>query len=292
MPPLLGEIKGTPTIRFYKPKTKQGNSDRKKIIMDYEYERKAVAMKNFADTNMPNFVEKVSSGKLDYEKFNAKGVKHGLPRVLLFTSKAGSKTSNLTKFLSAEFRRRILIAEIKPTKPNQDILDQFGITDLPAMIIVPPPQESGNENVDPLPVQYEGGKFTKNKLTDFISKHALKTAVVSAPKKKQAPPRKEENKKESGSGDADGKSEIKNLLMKDPNVAEAMKDPKVALALQKLTKEPGGMTSILSNPAKLKEYTSDPEIGSLIEKLMEKMAGKFGIPGDEETKKENIKVEL
>jgi len=196
MPPLLGQIEGTPTIRFYKPKIKQGNSEREKITLDYNGERKATDMKVFADYSMPNFVASVSSGKMDYEKFVNKAIKHGLPRVMLFTSKAGSKTSNLTKFLSTEFRRRILLAEIKPTKPNQEILDQFDVKDLPALIIIPstPEQEEGEELVDLVPIKYEDDKFTKIKLVNFISKHALKQPVFPAPKKKE--PEQKEKKEE------------------------------------------------------------------------------------------------
>lgn len=292
MPPLLGEIKGTPTIRFYKPKAKQGNSDRKKIVLDYNGERKAVNMKAFADGQMPNFVEKVASGKLDYEKFNAKAVKHGLPRVLLFTSKAGAKTSNLTKFLSVEFRRRMLIAEIKPTKPNQNILDQFGITELPALIVIPPPpvQEEGEEIVDPLPVHYDGGKFTKLKLVDFLSKNVLKTAVVSAPKKKEQPPppTQEAKKEEAGTGDANaGADGMLQKLMKDPDIAEAMTNPKVMAIYQKIMAEPGGL---MVAAGKIGEYTSDPEIKDIIKKLIGKAIGMY--MGGNKNPGDGIKVEL
>ena len=116
-PPLLGEIKGTPTIRLYVPKKKQGDSNAKKVVLDYNYERKAVAMKKFVDENMPDFIEKVS-GDSGLEKFQEKAKRNGLPQVLLFTSKA--KTLPLTKYLSTEFRRRLLLGEIHPTKPNKD----------------------------------------------------------------------------------------------------------------------------------------------------------------------------
>jgi len=87
-PPLLGEIKGTPTIRLYKPKKKQGNSDRQKVVVDYNYERKAVDMKRFVDAQMPSFVEKVN-GMKDLTLFQDKADRNGLPQALLFTAKVG-----------------------------------------------------------------------------------------------------------------------------------------------------------------------------------------------------------
>ena len=136
-PNLLGEIKGTPTIRLFVPKKKQGDSTSKKVVLDYQYERKAVDMKRWIDGQMPDFTERVS-GTSGLEKFQEKAERNGLPQVLLFTSKA--KTSAMTKYLSTEFRRRLLLAEIHPTKPNKQLMDQFGVTELPALIVIPPPE--------------------------------------------------------------------------------------------------------------------------------------------------------
>ena len=87
-PPLLGEIKGTPTIRLYKPKKKQGDSNKQKVVVDYNYERKAVDMKRFVDAQMPNFAEKVD-GEKDLQAFQDKADRNGLPQVILFTAKVG-----------------------------------------------------------------------------------------------------------------------------------------------------------------------------------------------------------
>jgi len=179
-PPLLGEIKGTPTIRLFKPKRNQGDSNKQKIVMDYNMERKAKDMKQFLDYNMPNYIEQVS-GSLD--KFEEKADRNGLPKAILFTSKA--KTASMTKYLSTEFRRRLLIAEVYPTKPNKALMDKYGVTDLPALIVIPPANEEG---IQQEPIRYEGGPdgFTKNKLQNFLSKHALKTKVPIKKKEKKA----------------------------------------------------------------------------------------------------------
>lgn len=100
----------------------------------------------------------------------------------------------MTKYLSTEFRRRLLIAEIKTTKPNKEIIDKYGITDFPAIIVIPPasasaePTEDGtapeDNGADATIIRYEGDGFTRNKLHSFLSKHALKDKVLPKKKKK------------------------------------------------------------------------------------------------------------
>lgn len=177
-PRVLGEIKGTPTIRLFKPKLQQGDSNKKKVVLDYNLERKAKAMKQFVEYNMPSFVENIS-GLSSFEKFESKANKYGLPQVLLFTSKA--KTASLTKYLSTEFRRRLLIGEVHPTKPNQVLLEKYGVKDLPALIVIVAENSNGDEVI-----RYEGDGFTKNKLNSFLSKHSLKKKVAIVKKEKPA----------------------------------------------------------------------------------------------------------
>lgn len=182
-PRLLGEVKGTPTIRLYKPKAKQGNSNRKKVVLDYNQERKAKDMKKFVDYAIPDFVEKVkgTGGLLAFEE---KAARNGLPRAILFTAKAGVKP--LTKFLSAEFRRRLLLGQVEQTAANQAVLDKYGITEFPALVVVPPPNEAGEEAAV---VRYDGTSFARAKLQMFLSTHALRQAVEV---KKKAPAQGEE----------------------------------------------------------------------------------------------------
>jgi hypothetical protein len=183
-PPLLGDIQGTPTIRLYVPKKKQST---KKIVLDYQYERKAVDMKRWVEENMPSFVERIS-GVAGLEKFRNKAIQHGLPQVLLFTSKA--KTLALTKYLSTEFRRRLLLGEVHPTKPNKEVMEKYGIVDLPAVVVIPPEQDAEI-------IRYEGNGFTRNKLQSFLSKHALKEKV----RQKKKDEKKQENVKVGADGE-------------------------------------------------------------------------------------------
>jgi len=190
-PRLLGEIKGTPTIRFFKPKPKQKpiGSNKQKIVTDYNGERKGVDMKRWVDYMMPNYIEVIVNGLKDYENnFYSKASRNGLPQVLLFSSK--DKTMPLSKFLSIEFRRKILLGEVKPSKINKDVMDKFNVTELPALIVIP--LSSSNENKKNAeseevslsnyddPVRYERKKedFTRHKLHTFLSKYALKNIVI------------------------------------------------------------------------------------------------------------------
>lgn len=150
--------------------------------MDYNQERKATDMKRFVDYQMPTFIEHVNGDK-DLVTFKDKAVRHGLPQVLLFTSKSG--TSPLTKYLSTEYRRRILLAQIEPTKNNKSIIDEYGITDFPAMLVIPPKPASDDTDeskVESEIIRYEGDSFTRIKLDMFLSTHALKKPVEAKKK--------------------------------------------------------------------------------------------------------------
>ena len=160
-PALLGQIQGTPTIRYFIPRKKNG----KKKVMEYPYERKAKDMKIFVEQHMPNYLESITDTN-GMTKFQEKAMKYKLPQVLLFTSKAS--TMAMSKYFSIEFRRKLLIGEIHPTKPNKQLLDTYQITSTPALLIL---------STDGEIIRYDGGDFTKNKLYKFLSKHALKEPV-------------------------------------------------------------------------------------------------------------------
>jgi len=150
--------------------------------LDYNQERKAADMKRFVDYQMPTFIEHVNGDK-DLVTFEDKAVRNGLPQVLLFTSKSG--TSPMTKHLSTEYRRRILLAQIEPTKSNKSIIDKYGITDFPAMLVIttkPVDDDRNESNNDTEIIRYEGDSFTRIKLDMFLSTHALKKPVLATKK--------------------------------------------------------------------------------------------------------------
>lgn len=191
-PRLLGEYSGTPTIRLFKPKKKQRKkgSNAEKTVTDYKHgERNAKDLRKFLEYQMPNYVERVKFGRSDYDKVAAKANKYGLPIALIFTSKG--TTSTTVKWLSTEFRRKLLIVEIPPTAQNESLRAELvgggGNEDtntsvLPAMYVLPP-TVSSNNNADPdyggiIAKKYDGDKFSRRKLEDFLNIHALPEPVL------------------------------------------------------------------------------------------------------------------
>lgn len=136
--------------------------------MDYNQERKAKDMRTFLEYSMTSYVERISFQD-DLTKALAKADKYGLPKAILFPSKP--KTSSVVKYLSTEFRRRLLLVEVVPTKKNESILKEYGLStdQLPALVII---KEGTGEKV-----VYEGKDFTRRKLERFMSEHAKKEPV-------------------------------------------------------------------------------------------------------------------
>lgn len=126
VPQLLGRIEGTPTIKLIKPKKKQAvGSVSDKVVVDYKYERDAANMMRFVNDQMPNFMERVTLGEEDFKKIHGKAKKFGLAQAVFFTKK--SQPTALLKFLSAEFRRRLLLVHAPPTAKNQEALSNYGL---------------------------------------------------------------------------------------------------------------------------------------------------------------------
>lgn len=127
-PRLVGQIRGTPTIKFIYPNDKKNkrNTNKKKIVSDYNGERKAQAMYEFAAGRMPNYLNRISSTR-DLEKFGNKADQYALPKVILVTKEPRSST--ISKSLSTTFRRRALVAEVRATKPNKEVIEKLGLKD-------------------------------------------------------------------------------------------------------------------------------------------------------------------
>jgi len=202
-PPLFGQIKGTPTIKFIKPSKKNAPGVyKKKDVQDYNGARESGPMKEFAESNMPSAVEKVE-GEAGLATFVAKAEKYGLPRALAFSDKP---LSSALKAVSTEYRRRILIGEVRTTKSNQALLEKYGVTtkDLPKIVAF---DSEGN------PVTLDK-KPTHNAIDLFIGKYALKKAVVAqeeetaATAEKEADEKKAEAKKAKAAEDAKKKQGV------------------------------------------------------------------------------------
>mmetsp|Transcript_26143 Transcript_26143/g.44563 ORF Transcript_26143/g.44563 Transcript_26143/m.44563 type:complete len:235 (+) Transcript_26143:198-902(+) len=195
VPPVLGEIRGTPTIKLLRPKRK-AKTNKQKDVVDYNMERKASDMSTFALDLMPSFVERVN-GPEDFTKFKNKASKYGLPMMLFFAE--DRRIMNEMKYLSTEFRKRVLIAQIPFTKKeNKNIFFEYGVRGQ-ALLVVPPSDEgdegeAGDNNQQQNVIVFDG-KWSLHRLKSFFSEHALESEVKPKPKE-EAKPKEEEQKKE------------------------------------------------------------------------------------------------
>jgi len=179
VPAVLGEIRGTPTIKLLVPKRK-ARTNKQKNVVDYNLERKADDMKQFALDSMPSFVERIS-GLEDFEKFKAKATKYGLPMMLLFSE--NRLVLNEMKYLSTEFRRRVLVAHISQSKKeNRNIFFQYGVRGQ-ALVATVPHTDDDKEKQSLITFD---GKWNLHRLRSFFTEHALKTEVKSKPKSDEA----------------------------------------------------------------------------------------------------------
>lgn len=204
VPNILGEIRGTPTIKLIRPKRKAKNNKQKDVV-DYNMERKADDLSSFAMDMMPSFVERVN-GPEDFEKFKNKAKRFGLPMMLFFSE--DRRISNEMKFLSTEFRRRVLVAQIPFTKKeNKNIFFEYGVRGK-ALLVVPPTSEnnnaeegdddqseSGDGNGNQSDLAVFDGKWNLHRLQGFFFEHALESEVKPKPTEKKAGEEEEANKK-------------------------------------------------------------------------------------------------
>lgn len=171
VPSILGEIRGTPTIKLLVPKRK-ARTNKQKNVVDYNMERKADDMKQFALDSMPSFVERIN-GSEDFEKFKTKATKYGLPMMLVFSE---NSVVNEMKYLSTEFRRRVLVAHISLSKKeNKNIFFEYGVRGQALITTVPNTTSDGEEEKQSL-VTFDG-KWNLHRLRSFFAEHALKTEV-------------------------------------------------------------------------------------------------------------------
>jgi len=164
-PRLFVQIRGTPTIKFVVPSKKnKKNSNKKKSISDYNGERKAGDMVSYAKNMMPNHIVKIKEAKKIQEAFFDKADKYALPKVLLFTK--AKATQSTTKALSTEFRRRALIATVKLSKANIDLVKQYKVNTKENNVLMVIPDEGE-------PIVFSK-KFNMKNAKKFLDEHALK----------------------------------------------------------------------------------------------------------------------
>lgn len=203
VPHILGEIRGTPTIKLIRPKRK-AKTNKQKDVVDYNMERKADDMSTFALDLMPSFVERIN-GPDDFTKYKNKANKFGLPMMLFFSN--DRRIMNEMKFLSTEFRRRVLIAQIPISKKeNKNILFEYGVRGQ-ALLVIPPAEEGDSEETVQQPdVVVFDGKWSLHRLLSFFSEHALAAEV------KPKPPEKAKSEEKEGKEQGDTKDRVKTEL--------------------------------------------------------------------------------
>ena len=134
---------------------------------------------------MPSFVERIN-GPEDFEKYKTKATKYGLPMVLFFSE--DRRIINEMKFLSTEFRKRVLVAQIPfAKKENKNLFFEYGVRGQ-ALLVVPPrgeDEEGGSSGQNPDVVVYDG-KWNLHRLQSFFSEHALTSEVKPTPKAEDA----------------------------------------------------------------------------------------------------------
>lgn len=182
-PALLGEIKGTPTIRAFKPRRQ--SSTNKKEPIEYNQAREVKDLLRFSTMNMPNFAERVENAD-QFAKVLKKAEEWGLPLVLLFSK--SSATSTTIKVLSAEFRRRLIIVDVKQGTRTEALAKKYAVTSFPSLLAYP-----SNYKQDEEPLRFDSSKEPSYfRLSTFFSKVALRKQVLS----KKPTPREEHPKEE------------------------------------------------------------------------------------------------
>ena len=169
-PRQVGQIQGTPTIKAFVPKRASARNE--KTVVEYDQAREVSDLMRFATSRMPNYVESLA-GATELGTFAAKAREWGLPRVLVFSDKLGQTASTL-KALSAEYRRRVLIGELRAQK-HADAVRRFEVRSFPTLICLP----AGGNDVPTL--RFENKEPTFRRLDTFVSKCALREPVLKKP---------------------------------------------------------------------------------------------------------------
>ena len=168
----VGQISGTPTIKAFVPKRSSGRNE--KAVVDYDQAREVSDLMRFATGRMPNYVETLDSAKA-LAAYTLKASEWALPRVLVFSNKAG-QTSSTLKALSADFRRRVLLGEVRSQR-LPDAAKQHGVSTFPTLLCFAAGSEEGAEATH----RFENKEATFRRLETFVSKCALRKPVLKKP---------------------------------------------------------------------------------------------------------------
>jgi len=170
-PNAIGQIQGTPTIKAFIPKRSSAKNE--KIVVDYDQSREVDSLMRYATSKMPSFVEVLDTPDV-LRRFEAKATEWGLPRVLVLSNKAGGQSASTLKALSAEYRRRVLIGEVRSSK-LPEVAKRHGVTSYPTLLCF----ASGGAAAPTS--RFEGKEPTYRRLDGFVGKCALRKPVLKKP---------------------------------------------------------------------------------------------------------------
>jgi len=165
-------IQGFPTLKVFYPYTSSKDAGvYKKNSVDYQGERTAKAISDYAVERMRHVVIRLTHGKTNagatgIDDF-VSGTKTELPKAILFTEK--ETTSALYKALSMDLQDRMALAEAR----GKTLADRFKVVKFPTLIVFP---TEGNEII------YDGD-LKRDSLLEFLKKYALPGQDDSAEEK-------------------------------------------------------------------------------------------------------------
>lgn len=134
LPTVLGEANATPTIRALVPDAETGRPR----LVDYGSGPRTVnALAGFAIGLMPNFAVRIDSAAA-WAELERRAIVSRTPRLLAFLGlNASVATPPLLKALSASYRERVFIAEVRvheTTPAGAAVAARFGISSLPSVL--------------------------------------------------------------------------------------------------------------------------------------------------------------
>jgi len=177
VPKILGKVKRYPSLRLLRPRaTQKITAGRRKYhdkdMVDFDdSNRKQTGkeMQAFLVQQMPSHVWKIRVTS-DIAKIEKYCQYYKLPQAIFFTSK--DKESPLLKYLSVQFKNRILIVHAPPTHYTGKLRAEYKLMeleDLPALIIKQP---------DGSKTKYKNGGMTLAKVEYFLAGHARLEPIV------------------------------------------------------------------------------------------------------------------
>ena len=137
-------------------------------------------MYDFVESQMPTFVEVVPFSEQYPRKVQLKAGRYGLNHVVLFSKSEKMKITPTFKYLSTEFRWKLVVVQVPNTKKNEDLRKEFGLRaeDLPALFVV---KGGGGtaapDDGQPERIRYQGTDFSTPEFKGFLEEYASKEEV-------------------------------------------------------------------------------------------------------------------